>query len=179
MHLRKLEEKDADGMLEWMHDPQIQKYFCAAMENKTKDDVLEFIHTAEITPKHGKSIHYAITDEEDSYLGTISLKNMDMISKSAEYAISLRKSAQRKGIASKATKELLKLAFEKFYFQRIYLNVLSNNRRAIQLYEKSGFVYEGTFRRHLFIRGEYRTLIWYSILDYEYFRRNQCENKKG
>lgn len=27
MRLRKLEEKDAEGMLEWMHDPEIQKIF--------------------------------------------------------------------------------------------------------------------------------------------------------
>lgn len=167
--LRKLEEKDADGMLEWMHDEEIQKSFRYPMLNTTKEDVLNFIQKAESEPIEGKSIHYAIVDENDEYLGTISLKDVDMVSGNAEYAISLRRKAQGKGIAAQATKELLNKAFEQFGFEKVYLNVLADNERAIHLYEKCGFVYEGEFRRHLHIRGEYKNLKWYSVLKEEYY----------
>ena len=171
MYLRPLEEKDAEGMLEWMHDPEIQKSFRAAMSDKTREEVLSFIQSAGTDPKNQRNIHYAIADENDEYLGTISLKDIDSSSKSAEYAISLRKCAQGKGIAAWATREILRIAFEELRLQRIFLNVLSDNEKAIHLYEKSGFVYEGAFRRHLFLRGEYKTLKWYSILDNEYFEK--------
>lgn len=171
MNLRKLELKDAEGMLEWMHDPEIQKSFRYCMGTTRKEDVLEFIRTAETRPVEGKSIHYAIVDEKDEYLGTISLKDVSLTAKSAEYAISLRRKAQGMGIAAQATRELLKLAFETFKMQRVYLNVLADNDKAIRLYEKCGFTYEGEFRRHLFLRGEYKTLKWYSMLDEEYFER--------
>ena len=108
-------------------------------------------------------------DENDDYLGTISLKDVDIISGNAEYAISLRKKAQGRGIATQATKELLKKAFEQFGFEKVYLNVLADNEHAIHLYEKCGFVYEGEFRRHLFLKGEYKTLKWYSVLKKEYY----------
>lgn len=156
-------------MLEWMNDPDIQKCFRFLAQDKTREDVLDFIREAEINPVNGKSIHYAIADDNNEYLGTISLKNVDLKSMNAEYAISLRKCAQGKGIAAWATKEILKKAFEEFHLQRVYLNVLSDNEKAIRLYEKCGFVYEGAFRRHLLLRGELKTLKWYSILDSEYF----------
>lgn len=172
MNLRKLELKDATGMLEWMHDPDIQKCFRFNTENKTLADVTAFIQNAETKPIDGKSVHLAIADEDDEYLGTISLKEIDTVAKNAEYAISLRKCAQGKGIGTKATKAILKLAFEQFGLERVYLNVLADNETAIRLYEKIGFIYEGQFRNHLLLKGEYKTLNWYSMLKSEY----QAEN---
>lgn len=168
MKLRKLNEKDAEGMLEWMHDPEIQNSFQIDMINRTREDVIEFIRHSRIDMAEGESIHYAIADDADEYLGTISLKNMDLMAKNAEYAICLRKKAQGRGIAVEATRELLKRAFLEFNMERVYLNVLSENRKAIRLYEKCGFVYEGEFRKHLFLKGEYKTLKWYSMLKEEY-----------
>lgn len=166
--LRKLQRKDAEGMLEWMHDIEIQQNFRTDMLNKNYADVLSFIENAAVEPENGRSIHYAIVDAKDEYLGTISLKNFDLIAGKAEYAICLRKKAQRKGIAKLATDELLKKAFEEFGLKRVYLNVLSDNNNAIRLYEKCGFCYEGEFRKHLFLKGEYRNLKWYGILKEEY-----------
>lgn len=171
MILRKLEEKDADGMLEWMKDEEIQKSFRFNTTGKTREDVLEFIHSAETKPSDGKSIHYAITDGDDEYLGTISLKDIDLTAKNAEYAISLRKKAQGRGIATQATMEILKKAFCEFGLERVFLNVLSDNQKAIHLYEKCGFVYEGEFKKHLFLREKFCDLKWYRMLKEEYIQK--------
>lgn len=168
MRVRRLEEKDAEGMLEWMHDSDIQKWFQIPMGEKSLTDVLGFIRSASNVYEDGGSIHYAIVDEKDEYLGTISLKDIDTHARKAEYAISLRKKAQGKGIATEATLELFKIAFKKYALERVYLNVLADNDKAIRLYEKCGFTYEGEFRKHLLLRGEYKTLKWYSILAEEY-----------
>lgn len=168
VYLRKLEEKDAKGMLEWMQDTEIQKKFRFAIENVKKEDVLNFIKVAETEPIEGKSIHYAIADEDDEYLGTISLKDVDLLARKAEYAISLRRKAQGMGVGTKATMKILEEAFDRFGLERVYLNVLSDNERAIHLYEKCGFIYEGEFRNHLFLRGEYKSLKWYSMLKEDY-----------
>jgi len=170
MKLRKLEEKDAEGMLEWMQDKEVQKNFCSGFEKKTRQDVLNFINEAVTEPIDGKSIHFAIADERDEYLGTISLKNINLKNRNAEFAISIRKNAQGKGLGYQAIKTLLNMAFNDFGLERVYLNVLSENERAICLYEKCGFSYEGEFRKHLFLRGEFKTLKWYSILREEYIR---------
>lgn len=179
MRLRRLEEKDAEGMLEWMGDSEIQKAFRFHAEQADMKSVLNFIKNADIRLADGKDLHYAIVDKEDEYLGTISLKNVELSDKKAEYAISLRKKAQGKGVASAATEEILKVAFESYKLERIYLNVLSDNERAVRLYERMGFVYEGAFRKHLFLRGEYKTLKWYSMLREEYAMKRQKMNGGG
>lgn len=168
IHLRRLKREDAEGMLEWMHDPDIQKNFQTDMASKTLADVENFISSALCYPVEGGSIHLAIADEDDVYLGTISLKDISMYDRRAEYAISLRKSAQGRGIAAEATRQLLTLSFRDWKLERIYLNVLSENTKAIQLYEKCGFFYEGAFRKHLYLKGEFKTLKWYSVLREEY-----------
>lgn len=168
MKLRELKLTDAIGMLEWMHDPEIQKCFRFNTQGKTLLDVEKFIQTSVATPINGRSVHLAIADDMDEYLGTISLKDVDMVSKNAEYAIILRKCAQGKGIGAMATKKILGIAFDDFGLEKVYLNVLADNEPAIRLYEKMGFVYEGQFRKHLFLHGEYKTLKWYSILKEEY-----------
>lgn len=168
IHLRKLKIEDAEGILEWMYDPDIAKAFRFNAADKNRETVLEFIRCAETAPVDGGDIHYSIADETNEYLGTISLKSVDLVAKKAEYAISLKKSAWGKGIAFQATLEILQRAFKEFGLERIYLNVFSDNKRAIRLYEKCGFIYEGEFRKHLFLRGEYKSLKWYGMLKEEY-----------
>ncbi len=168
IYLRALQPEDAAGMLEWMKDADIQKGFRLFCEEKTRNDVMAFIQGAEVVPVQGGSVHFAVADEQGEYMGTISLKNFDFAARHAEYAIVLRKKAQGKGIAVKATNELLEKAFTEFHLEKVYLNVLSDNLRAIRLYERYGFVYEGEFRRHLYLRGEYKGLRWYSLSVEEY-----------
>lgn len=169
--LRELEEKDAPLMLEWMHDPDIQRGFRKRMLDATLGDAQRFIKTSRITekPENGANLNFAIIDQnDDEYLGTVSLKNIDTGNKTAEFAIILRKKAQGRGIAYNATKLILKKAFEDIGLRRVYLAVYSNNEAAIRLYEKSGFKYEGEFRNHFIIDGEPVGWKWYGILREEY-----------
>lgn len=168
--LRELEEKDAPLMLEWMHDPEIQKSFIKNMMGMSLQDAERFCKNAEISeyPLDGQSIHFAIVDESDEYLGTISLKDINQLHKTAEYAISTRKKAQGRGIAKEATGLILRKAFQEYGLHRVYLNVLADNEAAIHLYEHCGFSYEGEFREHLEIEGRFVNLKWYGILQNEF-----------
>ena len=171
--LRELKIKDAPLMLEWMHDPVIQKSFKKDMLNTTLEQAEKFCETASIPQKisTGDSLHFAIVDDADEYLGTISLKDIDLENGNAEYAIITRTKAHGKGVAFKATGEILKKAFEEYGLHRVYLNVFADNIAAIKLYEKSGFVFEGEFRDHLIINGEYKNWKWYSVLASEFDKK--------
>lgn len=172
IRLRELKEKDAPFMLEWMLDPETQKYFQRSFLSMSIADAEEFCNNNRISESvdDGESLHFAIVDANDEYLGTISLKRFDNRNKSAEYSICLRKEARGKGCAFFATNEILKRAFYTYGLHKVYLNVLSYNEKAINLYKRSGFIYEGTAREHVLINGKYESLDWYSILEEEYIK---------
>lgn len=168
--LRELEEKDAPYMLEWMHDPDIQKCFKKNMMSASLEDTRIFCVKSKIpeTVSQDDNLHFAIVDENDEYLGTISLKSIDLENKTAEYAITTRKKAQGHGVAQMATGLILKKAFFEYGLHRVYLNVFSNNEPAIKLYERCGFSFEGEFREHLNVGGIYMNWRWYGILKDEF-----------
>ena len=140
IRLRNLEVKDVPFMLEWMHDPQIQKCFQKNMLGMSQDDAEEFCRITAENQRNKENecsdIHYAIVEEQDEYLGTISLKNIDRVSASAEYAISTRICVQGRGVAQEATRLILQKGFNEMGLHRVYLNVLSDNTRAVRFYEK-------------------------------------------
>jgi len=161
MRLRQLGKKDAPLILEWMKDPNINCFFRFDPETITIESIINFIDKA---MNSQTDRHYALVDDADTYLGTISLKNINMVRKNAEYSISIRKNIIGTGAALFGTTEVLKIAFSKLKLHKVYLNVLSDNFRAIRFYEKIGFVFEGEFVDHLFIRSQYRSLKWYAIV---------------
>lgn len=152
-------------MLEWMHDPEINRWFRFDAASVTEERARNFI-AGSFTET---SRHYAIANDDDNYLGTISLEDIDRENAHALYAVSLRPEARGHDIALTATKMLLEIAFRELDLERVYLNVLSDNGRAKRFYEKAGFRYEGRFRKHLKLRGEWRDWDWYSILKEEFY----------
>ncbi len=170
IRLRELKVSDAPYMLEWMHDPYVQRCFRKDMLGITLEQAQEFCRNSVVPSKlkTGDDIHFAIVDENDEYLGTISLKKVDLENKKAEYAVTTRQKTRGTGAAFKATGDLLKKAFREYGLHRVYLNVFADNQIAIKFYEKCGFKYEGEFREHLLINQEYKSWKWYGILDSEY-----------
>ena len=169
--LRELKEKDAPFMLEWMQDADIQRSFKRRMADSTTEDVLKFIGKASSVDavSTGTDLHYAIADQaDDQYLGTVSLKNIDLENGNAEFAIVTRKKAHGKGSGHEATILMLKKAFSEIGLHRVYLNVFSNNASAIKLYERCGFRPEGEFRNHFLIDGQYVGWKWYGMLKDEF-----------
>ena len=165
MKIRKLQDKDAPYMMEWMKDENVNRFFRFDPEQVTMESVLEFIKNS---VNMVDSYHFAIVDDFNEYLGTVSLKNVDAISKNGEYAISLRTCAQGKGAGKFATDQILSFAFNELNLERVYLNVLSDNENAVLFYKKIGFIYEGEFLRHINLRGELKSLMWFRMMKSEY-----------
>lgn len=163
VHLRRLEMKDADGMYEWMTDPDITCFFRFDSSSVTLEKCRSFISHAYDDPR---TMHYAIADENDEYLGTISLKNIT--EKDAEYAISTRKKVHGTGAAYQATKNILDIAFKKLGLSKVYLNVINDNYRAIAFYKKCGFTLMDK-RNTIQVNERVKELSWFYIEASSYF----------
>ncbi len=166
--LRELELTDAPLMLEWMHDPKVlvglQKHF----DEMTLEDAQRFIASVSYEIAEGNSLHYAIVNESDEYLGTISLKDLDLEAKHAEYAVTMRSGFHGQGIGTKASELLLEKAFTELGLERVYLTVLSDNSHAKHMYERCGFKPEGTLRKHVYCNGIWHDWDLYGVLKEEW-----------
>lgn len=134
MKLRKLELKDAPLMLEWMHDKSVVEDLRTNFLKKTMEDCENFIRGSWDDKKNW---NMAIVDESDTYMGTISLKNIQ--NRSAEFGITIRKAAMGKGYAIQAMREVLRIGFEEMKLEKIFWCVSPNNKRAVRFYDKNGF----------------------------------------
>lgn len=133
MHLRELRIEDAPLMLEWMHDERVVGNLRSNFSSKTLDDCYSFISSA-ITETN---IHLAIASDEDEYMGTVSLKNIE--EGSAEFAITVRYAAMSKGYAWFGMEAIINKAFNELGLESVYWCVSRENNRAVRFYDKHNF----------------------------------------
>lgn len=160
MRLRKLQLKDAQLMLEWMHDVSVVQDLKGNFLNKTLTDAENFIAAAQ---NDIKNIHLAIVNDEDEYMGTVSLKAIE--NDSAEFAIAVRKSAMGRGYSWYGMEEIIKKAFTEYNLNSVYWCVSKDNVRAVRFYNKHNFheafdIPKKTLSRY----SDDCNLKWYSVL---------------
>jgi diamine N-acetyltransferase len=154
--LRALKFEDAKYMMEYIQDKEISNNFRFTKKSCSLDGFKIFIQES-WTDK--TNIHFAI--EDDEYVGTVSLKNINSVDRNAEYAIIIRKKYWGTGIAKDATRQIINYGFNTLNLKKIYLNVFSSNIRANKFYKNMGFKFEGTFKEHIYVNERYEDLNWY------------------
>lgn len=162
MRLRKLELKDAPLMLEWMHDKDVTHNLRANFAAKTICDCENFIKSSEDI---SKNIHLAIVTDEDEYMGTVSLKNVERVTNSAEFGITVRKCAMGHGYSWFGMTDIIQKAFEEYELECVYWCVSRDNARAVRFYDKHNFHEAVDIPQK--VLDEYNdvpNLKWYSVL---------------
>lgn len=159
MKLRNLIPADAAPMLEWMHDETVVGHLATNFAEKTLEDCLGFIAWSNQTQS---DLHLAITDDNDEYMGTVSLKHIH--DGTAEFAITVRASAMGKGYSAFGMAEILRKGKEELGLTAIYWCVSRYNARAVRFYDKNG--YQRTTQVPRSILNAYNTnqladFIWY------------------
>lgn len=138
MKLRMLAETDAPLMLEWMHDPDVVRDLHTNFAAKTLDDCRQFIAASRAA--NAPALNLAIADDEtNEYLGTVSLRDIDLKTKTAEFAITIRKCAMGHGISRDAMRAMLQKGHCELGLRDIYWCVNEKNTRAVRFYDKNGY----------------------------------------
>ena len=160
MRLRELQEKDAPLMLEWMHDDSVVEYMKTDFHSKTIGDCLSFIANAQNDPGN---LHLAIADEQDEYMGTISLKNIR--NGHAEFGITIRALAMGKGLAESAMTKILKKGFTEKELSDIYWCVDPENKRAVRFYDKNKYprILSHPADAEGYTENELEQFLWYQV----------------
>jgi len=129
-----LENKDAQLMLEWMHDKTVICDLRANFMSKTIEDCKMFIDSAH---DEIENLHLAIVDDKDEYMGTVSLKHIN--NKTAEFGITVRRCAMGKGYSYYGMRKIIQIGFMQRNLELVYWCVDPINERAIRFYDKHGY----------------------------------------
>lgn len=159
MKLRKLKNKDANRMLEWMHDDNVVEFMQADFKNKTIEDCNNFISAAQ---NDTHNCHLAIVNENDEYMGTVSLKNIQ--NGNAEFAITICREAMGQGYSKFGMREIIRYGFEELNLNNIYWCVSPKNKRAVKFYDKNGYLrfrLQKNFKIEHYTCEQVSNYIWY------------------
>lgn len=161
-YLRKLQLKDAPLMLEWMHDDRVVHYMGKDFSIMTLMDCESFIRSC---VDESINVHRAIVSDDDGYLGTVSLKNIDHERFDAEFAITVRKAAMGTGASTFAIKAIIDYGFLKLGLKSIYWYVSKENIRAVKFYDKNRYARVDASQVAVSseIEDTERKYIWYKV----------------
>ena len=99
-------------------------------------------------------------------VGSCSIINIDSMSGNAEIgSVWYSDEARNTEINSATVLLILTYLFENLHYRRVAWKCDNNNTISKHTAESLGFEYEGTFKKHLMIKGRNRDTVWFSIID--------------
>ncbi len=164
IYLRPGERRDIPLFLRWMNDSRTTRTLLMlspigeAMEERWFEQMLEH---------HGRDRWYFVICrvEDDRPVGSIDLHDVDLRNGSATLGVVIGDPADTgQGYGSGAIRAIVGFGFDQLRLERIQLEVFDDNEPARRLYERIGFVHEGTRRRAIYRDGTFHDDHLMSIL---------------
>ncbi len=169
--LRQFKYSDDDAMLKyWIADENIQSLYSEPVYT-TKEEVKELLD--KYISSYQKNDYYRwaiISKDNNECIGQIAFFLVDSKNNFAEIEYCIGSDFQCRGLATEATKAVIKYGFEKIRLHKIQICHKSINIPSKRVIEKCGFHFEGTLRDFFYMNGEYVDRLYYSVLESEYFQ---------
>ena len=162
--LRAAERDDIPYFMTWINDWRMVRTLgmrapmSLAMEEHWFEGMLE---------RQGQSAYnfVACLLEDDRPIGTCGFHELDLANGSAALGIGIGRPEDRgRGLGTEMLRALLGFGFGFLRLERVWLDVYETNPGARRVYERVGFVYEGTLRHAIFREGRYVDVVRMSIL---------------
>lgn len=168
LYFSKIQKEDIEHMYPWFADSEFLKYYDylppVPQSKEVVDKAFNYYQTNE-----GSDVFAIKMIGTDKVVGIAGFDDIIKDNKVATMFIGIGdKSLRGHGFGKEALDLLLKYGFKELLFHRIQLNVLQFNHTAISMYEKAGFIKEGTFREFVLRDGERYDLYLYGLLKHEW-----------
>lgn len=162
--LRAAERDDIPRFVAWFNDWRTSRTLAlrapmsAAMEEGWFERMLE---------QQGRTdyLFVACLLEDDRPIGNCGLHEVDLANGNAMLGLAIGHPDDRgKGYGTEILRALVGFGFGQLRLERIYLDVYATNPGAQRVYERVGFVREGTLRHDVFREGHYLDVVRMAIL---------------
>jgi ribosomal-protein-alanine N-acetyltransferase len=167
-YVRPLREDDIEGQYPlWFQDQEVNLHNSHGKFFKTKSYFVDYQKSLNAENK----IVWAICHKEDGHIGNISLQQISLINRTAEFAIILGdKKHWGKGLGLLAGNKLLEHGFQKLNLERVYCGTSETNKGMQKLALGLGMIHEGTRRSHLYLEGRRVDMFEYGVMKSEFKR---------
>lgn len=164
--IRPISSSDTENVVIWRNNPNVRKFFIN-QSLITVQSHMEWLNNFVSTKKVYQFIIENKTENKD--VGSIYLRDVDLVHQTAEYGIFIGEDDQRgKGIAYLASKLILDFGFGQLNLKQIILRVLKENTIAIKSYERIGFRQGIKDETIEYINDEPHEVIFMDILKEDY-----------
>jgi RimJ/RimL family protein N-acetyltransferase len=124
-------------------------------------------HLSNQSPNTSKKSEHR--NEKGTAISIICLMNIVPTHRSIEIGhVLFCRSLQRTAAASASIYLLMKFCFKDLHYQRVEWKCNNRNEPSRRAALRLGFKYEGTFRKHMVVKGKRRDSDWFSVLDDEW-----------
>lgn len=136
----------SDAYVSWMNDPEVYR-FLETGGNYSKNELRNYLRAVENKPD---LLFWAIIRKDNGqHIGNIKIDPVNKRHGIAEYGILMGdRQSWGKGFAKEASEAVIDYCFSKLNIRKINLGVVADNKAAVRLYKKMGFVEEGHYIDH-------------------------------
>lgn len=114
--------------------------------------------------KQNNIVFFTIVDKNKQVIGYTFLNAINWVNRNCYFGIIIGDKNQRgKGIGKETLRLITNYAFNNLNLNKITLEVVTNNKTAIKLYESFGFANEGELKKQAFVNGKYENIKIFSI----------------
>ncbi len=164
--LSTIEPQDEPKLRTWINDPEI---WSTLGMRRPINAPQETQRIEQFNTSSEDLIFGVYLKAEEKLIGTVGMHRIDAVSRRGVIGILIgEKDYQNTGYGTEAMQLILRYGFREMNLHRILLHVFGGNDRAIHVYEKVGFVREGTLRDHLWRHGRWNDVYIYGMLESEW-----------
>jgi RimJ/RimL family protein N-acetyltransferase len=166
VRLRARDTSDEPLLHAWVNDPGVTEHLLIRypMSHATEHEWIAANHQ----PGFANGGFAIETLEDGKLIGNCGLHQASPENRHAELGIFIGdRSYWGRGYGTDATRTLCRFGFEMMNLHRIELGVIEGNDRARAIYQRLGFVHEGTRRDAIYKAGRYRDIHIMSLLEGE------------
>lgn len=160
--LRTVEREDADLLQRAYNEPAFQRGFLIPHPTNRRGIETRIADTVE----DNDDCIYLLTCVDGEPVGGVSLR--EIRGPHAMLAYWLLPRARGDGYVTEATSLLVDHAFENLGLHRVFAWTIDDNHPSKAVLRRLGFSHEGTYREHVFTRGEYHDTEHYGLLESEW-----------
>lgn len=165
--LRPLEPMDVDHLYEFRNDWEVTRHLGGFSAGYSRANLEDWIKRHSNRPDE---VLWTIAARiSNQCAGHVGLYQVDNRVRNGQFAILIGdRSLWGKGLGPRVTSAVVSWGFSQLNLHKIGLRVLTNNQRAIHVYESLGFRSEGVLRDEQFRDGKYLNLMLMAIFKDEW-----------